>query len=87
MCTRRLGVLATVTAFCLLTFAACSPSRTGTNFCRVLQKEMPEIGMSIATQAEVSAMVTRYQKLLSAAPLAIESDLEVLTNLLKNLRK
>ncbi|GDX29182.1 hypothetical protein LBMAG13_16070 [Actinomycetes bacterium] len=44
---------------------------------------MPEIGMSIATQAEVSAMVTRYQKLLSAAPLAIESDLEVLTNLLK----
>ena len=83
MCTRRLGVLATVTAFCLLTFAACSPSRTGTNFCRVLQKEMPEIGMSIATQAEVSAMVTRYQKLLDAAPLAIESDLAVLTNLLK----
>lgn len=83
MCTRRLGVLATLTAFCLLTFAACSPSRTGTNFCRVLQKELPEIGMSIATQAEVSAMVNRYQKLLDAAPLAIESDLAVLTNLLK----
>jgi len=28
-------------------------------------------------------MVTRYQKLLDAAPLAIESDLAVLTNLLK----
>lgn len=39
--------------------------------------------MSIATQAEVLAMVNRYQKLLDAAPLAIESDLAVLTNLLK----
>ncbi|MSO59757.1 MAG: hypothetical protein EXQ63_05480 [Ilumatobacteraceae bacterium] len=87
MCTRRLVVLATVTSFCLLSLGACSSSRTGTNFCRVLQKELPAIAMSMTTPSEVSAMVSRYQKLLDVAPLAIEDDLKILTNLLEKSAK
>ncbi len=83
MCTYRRVILATMTSFCLLTLGACGPSRTGTNFCRVLQEEIPAIGAPIATPAEVRAMVSRYQKLLDVAPLAIEADLKVLTNLLE----
>ena len=59
-----------------------SPERTGTSFCRQLARELPAIGQPIATTKEVSAMVGRYERLLERAPLSIEGDLAVLTDLL-----
>ena len=41
----------------------------------------------MTTPSEVSAMVSRYQKLLDVAPLAIEDDLKILTNLLEKSAK
>jgi len=68
----------------LITLTACStPARTATNFCRQLQKELPEIAQPTATPAEVSALVARYERLGHVAPLAIEDDWIALTNLVK----
>jgi len=68
----------------LITLTACStPARTATNFCRQLQKELPEIAQPTATPAEVSALVARYERLGHVAPLAIEDDWMALTNLVK----
>lgn len=64
--------------------AACTtPRRTGTNFCRQIAKEMPAIGQPMLTADEVSAMVARYERLLERAPLTIEGDLAILTDLLR----
>lgn len=80
MCARRVISLALV----LTAVASCaSPERTGTNFCRQVAKELPQIGQSPTTLSEVSSMVDRYERLLDRAPLTIEGDLAVLTDLLK----
>lgn len=86
MCTPRrssvaLALLAAVTAPLL---AACSaPERTGTSFCRQVARELPAIGQPIATGNDVSAMVDRYERLLQRAPLTIEADLAIVTDLLR----
>jgi hypothetical protein len=68
----------------LMSLTACStPARTATNFCRQLQKELPEITQPTATPAEVSALVARYERLGEVAPLAIEDDWKALTNLVR----
>lgn len=64
-----------------------SPQRTGTNFCRQLANELPQIGQAMSTQQEVSAMVDRYERLLKVAPLTIEKDLAVLTELIRQAEK
>lgn len=80
MCARRVISLALAVA----SVASCaSPERTGTNFCRQVAKELPQIGQLPTTPKEVSAMVGRYERLLERAPLSIEADLAVLTDLLK----
>jgi hypothetical protein len=83
MCTRMRSVVAVAIA-CTITFSACTgPERTGTSFCQQLGKELPYIGQRISTAPEASAMVKRYQRLLERAPLAIEGDLAILTELLE----
>ena len=78
---RRLCVLISAA---VITLAACSsPARTATNFCRQLQLELPEIAQPTATPAEVSALVSSYERLGKVAPLAIEEDWQALTNLVK----
>lgn len=68
----------------VMTLASCSsPARTATNFCRQLQKELPEIAQPTATPAEVSALVKRYERLSEVAPLVIEEDWKALTKLVK----
>lgn len=68
--------------------ASCgAPQRTGTNFCRQLANELPEIGQPMSTPQEVSAMVDRYERLLRVAPLTIEKDLAVLTELIRQAEK
>ena len=72
----------------LVALTSCSsPERTGTSFCRQLARELPAIGQPIATTKEVSAMVGRYRRLLERAPLSIEGDLAVLTDLLTQASK
>ncbi|MEY4633981.1 MAG: hypothetical protein RLZ18_1353 [Actinomycetota bacterium] len=83
MCTRRLFSLAVVAA-CSVTLVACSsPERTGSAFCAQLGKELPAIAQPMLTGDDVSAMVDRYKRLLERSPLTIESDVKVLTDLLK----
>ena len=87
MCTRRLTTWATVVALIIGLSACGGPSRTGTSFCRQLAKELPEIAQRMQTPKEVSAMVNRYERLLERAPLTIEKDMAVMTDLLQQAAK
>lgn len=87
MCTRRLTTWATVVALTLGLSACGGPSRTGTSFCRQLAEELPEIAQRMQTPKEVSAMVERYERLLERAPLTIEKDMAVMTDLLQQAAK
>ena len=79
--------MATVVVFFLALSGCASPERTGTSFCRQLARELPAIGLPIATTDDVTAMVDRYQRLLERAPLSIEGDLAVLAELLSQASK
>lgn len=83
MCARRFLKLAPLIVLIGVVSACGAPQRTGTNFCRQLANEIPEIGQAMSTPQEVSAMVDRYERLLRVAPLAIEKDLAVLTELIR----
>ena len=87
MCAR----LSRLTALCVLVvpvLASCgSAERTGTAFCRRLAGEIPEIGMPITTKTEANAMVHRYERLLDVAPLSIEKDFRVLTDVLRQAQR
>ncbi len=87
MCTRRITTWATVVALTLGLSACGGPSRTGTSFCRQLAEELPEIAQRMQTPKEVSAMVERYERLLERAPLTIEKDMAVMTDLLQQAAK
>jgi hypothetical protein len=87
MCTRRLTTWATVVALTLGLTACGGASRTGTSFCRQLSQELPAIAQRMQTSKEVSAMVDRYERLLERAPLTIEKDMAVITDLLQQAAK
>lgn len=87
MCARRTTTTAIVVVFLLALSGCASPERTGTSFCRQLARELPAIGQPIATTDEVTAMVGRYERLLERAPLSIEGDLAVLTELVSQASK
>jgi hypothetical protein len=62
---------------------ACSETpRTGTNFCRQLAKEMPGIAVMPATVEEVNAAVGHFTRLQKVAPLEVQQDWDVLTELM-----
>lgn len=83
MCTKRTSVMAVV-LFCAAIFTACGGSQhTGSAFCAQLGKEIPGIAAQPTTDAEVTEMVNRYERLLERAPLAIEKDLAVVTDVLR----
>jgi hypothetical protein len=88
MCTRRfLRQAPVVMALAVVLISCGGPQRTGTNFCRQLAQELPAIGQPMATTQEVAAMVARYERLLEVAPLTIEKDLAVLTDVLQQAEK
>lgn len=88
MCTRRfLRQAPVVLALAVVLISCGGPQRTGTNFCRQLAQELPAIGQPMATTQEVAAMVARYERLLEVAPLTIEKDLAVLTDVLQQAEK
>ena len=83
MCTRRLFSLALVVATGFSLASCGGPEHTGTAFCAQLGKELPAIAQPVTTSKEVTAMVHRYERLLERSPLTIESDMKVLTDLLR----
>lgn len=60
-----------------------SPERSGSSFCRQLGEELPGIGQSMATTRDIEAMIGRWDRLLERAPLTVESDIAVVTALLR----
>lgn len=70
------GVMAVVLTACL------SDQRSSNAFCKQLAGELPEIGQPMGTGGDVVAQVARYKRLLKVAPLTIEEDFKVLTDLL-----
>lgn len=83
MCTKKAAVLTSV-LFSALALVSCGGSeRTGSAFCAQLGKEIPAIAQQPTTVDQISAMVDRYERLLEKAPLSIEKDLAVLTELLR----
>jgi hypothetical protein len=63
--------------------ASCGGDERSSNaFCRQLADELPEIGQPMDTGGDVVAQVARYKRLLKVAPLSIETDFQVLTDLL-----
>ena len=85
MCARPTLLRATVTTvLAAIALTACSsPERTGTAFCRQLARELPAIAEPVATGDDVSAMVSRWERLLERSPLTIETDVETVTELFR----
>jgi len=85
MCTRRSKIVAkaVILGVVAVALAACSGDERSSNaFCKQLADELPEIGQPMDTGGDVVAQVARYKRLLKVAPLTIEEDFTVLTNLL-----
>lgn len=83
MCTKRISLMASV-LFITFVLTSCGGSeRTGSAFCAQLGKEIPAIAQQPVTTDDVRAMVDRYERLLEKAPLSIEKDLVVLTDVLR----
>jgi hypothetical protein len=87
MCTRRILRQTPWVVLTAVLISCGGPQRTGTNFCRQLAQELPAIGQPMSTTQEVAAMVARYERLLKVAPLTIEKDLAVLTDVLQQAEK
>ena len=83
MCTRRSTLLASAMLIVLSLTACTSAERTGTSFCQQLAKEIPAIALPMETSDDIRSMVSRYNRLLERAPLTIEGDLAILTDVLR----
>lgn len=83
MCTKRISLMASVLTFTLCLAACGGSERTGSAFCAQLGREIPAIAQQPKTTDDVSAMVDRYERLLEKAPLSIEKDFVVLTDVLR----
>ena len=75
---------ATLVVAMALAAASCgSPERSGASFCRQLGEELPGIGQKMVTSRDVEAMIGRWERLLERAPLTIEGDMAVVTDLFR----
>ena len=83
MCTKRIPVMASVLLFAFAVTSCGGSERTGSAFCAQLGREIPEIAQQPQSTDDVRAMVDRYERLLEKAPLSIEKDLVVLTDVLR----
>ena len=84
MCAKRPAGMAMAIGFVFMLAGCASPARTGSSFCAQLGRELPAIGQPMVTGTDVTAMVRRYERLLTRAPLSIEGDLAILTGLLQD---
>ena len=80
---RRSAFVAISCAVFMASAASCSESkRTGTQFCRQLEKELPQINAPIATQNDIDLLVASYERIGEVAPIDVAKDWEMLTALL-----
>lgn len=87
MCTTRIPFMASVLSITIVLTSCGGSDRTGSAFCAQLGKEIPAIAQQPQSTDEVRAMVDRYERLLEKAPLSIEKDLVVLTDVLRMAEK
>lgn len=87
MCTTRIPFMASVLSLTIVLTSCGGSDRTGSAFCAQLGKEIPAIAQQPQSTDEVRAMVDRYERLLEKAPLSIEKDLVVLTDVLRMAEK
>lgn len=87
MCTTRIPFMASVLSITIFLASCGGSDRTGSAFCAQLGKEIPAIAQQPQSTDEVRAMVDRYERLLEKAPLSIEKDLVVLTDVLRMAEK
>lgn len=83
MCTKRISLMASILTITFVLTSCGGSERTGSAFCAQLGKEIPAIAQQPLTTDDVRAMVDRYERLLEKAPLSIEKDLVVLTDVLR----
>lgn len=83
MCTKRIPLMAAVLSLTVAVSSCGGSERTGSAFCAQLGREIPAIAQQPQSSDEVRAMVDRYERLLEKAPLSIEKDLVVLTDVLR----
>lgn len=83
MCTKRMTRMASVLSLALFIAACGGSERTGSAFCAQMGREIPAIATPPQTPDEVRNMVDRYERLLKKAPLSIEKDFVVLTDVLR----
>lgn len=80
---RRSAFVAISCAVFMASAASCSESkRTGTQFCRQLALESPQMNAPITTQTEIDLLVASYQRIGKVAPIDVAKDWEALTALL-----
>lgn len=80
---RRSAFVAISCAVFMASAASCSESkRTGTQFCRQLALELPQINAPIATQNDIELLVASYERIGKVAPIDVSKDWEMLTALL-----
>lgn len=83
MCTKRIPLMAAILSVATVLASCGGSQRTGSAFCAQLGREIPEIAQQPVTMDDVRAMVDRYERLLEKAPLSIEKDFVVLTDVLR----
>ena len=86
MCARipRASALLAAVVPAVLSLASCGGGeRTGPAFCRQLAREVPAIGEPVTTKTQALEIVERYERLLAVAPLTVEPDLRIVTDLLR----
>ncbi|MEI8322502.1 MAG: hypothetical protein WCG49_05235 [Actinomycetes bacterium] len=80
---RRSAFVAISCAIFVASTSSCGePKRTGTQFCRQLAKELPQINTPIATQNDIDLLVASYERIGKVAPIDVAKDWEALTALL-----
>lgn len=76
---RRLAPLALLAVVAL---GCTSTPRTATNFCRLIERHRDTLVLLPTSADAVGAVAERYAELLEVAPLAVEQDWAVLTDLM-----
>lgn len=81
---RRWGAMALVAVASSIAATSCSDTdRTAARFCAELQSQLPALTAPLATSGDVDALVRRFEKLNGITPLAIETEWQIVTDLVK----
>jgi hypothetical protein len=80
---RRSAFVAISCAVFMTSATSCSEQkRTGTQFCRQLAKELPQMNAPITTQSDIDLLVASYVRIGKVAPIDVSKDWDALTAVL-----